>query len=686
MATYPLNNRELSWLSFNERVLQEAMDSTVPLVQRLRFVGIFSNNLDEFFRVRVASVKRIAALSPSSKKKQESLTPEELLREIQNQVVVLQQKMENTYLQILSETAQKGLHIVNEKQLSADQTDWLKAYFSEHIRSLLIPLMLNKRTKLPLLQDDSLYLGVKMSKTTKNSLTFSYAIIEIPFKAIPRFLVLPQTVKDITQLIYIDDVIRLCLDRIFFMFDFDTIEAYSFKISRDAELDLDDDLSKSLMEKMKESLRKRPYGRPIRLTYDASMPTDLHWLIMQKLGIKATDNVIPGGRYNNLRDLMDFPHVRPDLEDLLYHPHYHPDLKLYSSILQVIKEQDIFLNYPYQSFTHFIDFLIEAAIDPHVKEIYISLYRVANHSKVINALANAARNNKKVTVMIELQARFDENANIHWSNLLQSENVRVLHGVEGMKVHSKVVLIKRKEGKKMQRYAYVGTGNFNETTAKLYSDFGLFTAHEGIAEDIEKVFDFLENPSLRFECKHLLVSPYRMRERIELFIEKEIENAKNKKEAFILLKMNSLVDPDMIKLLYKAGNAGVKIRMVVRGICCLQPEVQGVSENIQCISIVDKLLEHARMMIFCNGGKNKYYISSADFMSRNLDRRVEVAAPVYDKKIQQVLRNVFEIQWKDNTKARSVSPYNLNKYIRRDSNDKKIRSQAELYSYFGEME
>ncbi|MCD7972802.1 MAG: polyphosphate kinase 1 [Candidatus Azobacteroides sp.] len=681
-----LNNREISWLAFNERVLQEAMDPSVPLIQRLRFVGIFSNNQDEFFRVRVASVKRIAALTPPNKKKSgEIYTPQELLREIQNRVLILQQKTEHTYQHILSEMEREGIVVVNEKELSESDVEWLQKYFSIHIRSKLIPLMLNKRTKLPLLQDDSLYLGIRMTHTTKERIAFKYAIIEIPSKTIPRFIVLPQTDKSNTQIIFIDDVIRLCLDRIFFMFEFEKIEAFAFKISRDAELDFDDDLSKSLMEKMKESLKKRPYGRPIRLVYDACTPHDLHWLIIQKLGIKADDNVIPGGRYHNLKDLMGFPHINPKLEDIAYQPHYHPELKLYSSILKVIKKKDIFLNYPYQTFTHFVDFLIESAMDPHVQEIYITLYWVANNSQVINALANAARNGKKVTVMIELQARFDEKANIHWSTLLQNENVKVLHGVEGMKVHSKIVLVKRMEGKKIKNYTYIGTGNFNESTAKLYTDFGLFTAHEGIAEDMEKIFAFLENPHLHFECRHLLVSPYQMRQKFESYIEKEIENAKEGKEAYILLKVNSLVDTSMIKLLYKAGNAGVKIRLIVRGICCLQPGVPGVSENIQAISIVDKLLEHARMAVFCNGGKARYIIMSADWMSRNLDRRVEVGTPVYDRNVQKVIRNVFEIQWKDNIKARYLSPYKLNDYVIRQGNEPIFRSQAELYRYFGEL-
>ncbi|MCL1943601.1 MAG: polyphosphate kinase 1 [Candidatus Azobacteroides sp.] len=677
------NNRELSWLAFNERVMQEAMDPAVPVIQRLRFLGIFSNNLDEFFKVRVASIRRIAALTPSKKKNPNELNPQELLIEIQNKVLTLQQKSEVVYAGILKEMERNGIFVLNEKQLDAGQAYRVKKYFAENIRSQLVPLALNNRNKLPLLNDDSIYLGIKMSDLSEEKPSFKYFIIEIPGDStIPRFVVLPQTNKDTTEIVFIDDILRLCLNRIFFMFDYEKIEAYTFKITRDAELDLDDDLSKSFLEKMKDSLQKRPYGRPIRLVYDSSTPDDLHWLIMRKLGIKETDNVIPGGRYHRLRDLMDFPRVRPDLEDELHHPLLHPSLKLYSSILNVIRKKDILLNYPYQDFIHFVDFLREAAIDPNVKEIYITLYRVAKNSKVINALANAAKNGKQVTVMLELQARFDESANIYWSRVLQNAGAHVLHGVEGMKVHSKIVLIKRKERKNIRGYAYVGTGNFNESTSKLYTDLGLFTVHPGIVEDVEKVFHFLENPHTRFECDHLLVSPYRMRQKLAHYIEREIENAKNKNEAFILLKVNSLVDEKMIELLYKAGRAGVKIRMIVRGTCGLSPEVQGLSENIKIISIVDKLLEHSRMAIFCNGGKNKYFIMSADWMSRNLDRRVEVGTPVYDKKIQKILRDIFEIQWSDNVKARNMSPQLLNTYIIPKNNEKRIRSQSELYKYF----
>lgn len=677
------NNRELSWLAFNERVMQEAMDPSVPLLQRLRFLGIFSNNLDEFFKVRVASVRRIAALSPAKRKVPQELTPQELLIEIQNKVLILQQKSETVYAQILKEMEDKDIFVLNEKELTPHQADLIHDYFAENIRSQLVPLILNNRSKLPLLQDDSIYFGVKMSDRSEKKPSFKYFIIEIPSSStIPRFVVLPSFEEKKTNIIFIDDIIRLCLDRIFFMFDYEQIEAYTFKLTRDAELDLDDDLSKSLLEKMKDGLQKRPYGRPIRLVYDSSTPDDLHWLIMRKLGIKESDNVIPGGRYHRLRDLMNFPHIRPDLEDELHHPLLHPDLKLYSSILNVIRKKDILLNYPYQDFIHFVDFLREAAFDPNVKEIYITLYRVASNSKVINALANAAKNGKQVTVMIELQARFDESANINWSRVLQNAGARVLHGVEGMKVHSKIVLVKRKEGKDIRKYAYIGTGNFNESTSKLYTDLGLFTTHQGITEDVEKVFGFLENTHTRFECEHLLVSPYRMRQKLAHCIEKEIENARNKKEAFILLKLNSLVDEKMIELLYKAGNAGVKIHMIIRGICCLKPGVPGLSENIKCISIVDKLLEHSRLVIFCNGGKNKHFIMSADWMSRNLDRRVEVGTPVYDKKIQKTLRDIFDIQWKDNVKARDMSSQDLNTYSTHKHEDKRLRSQAELYRYF----
>ena len=682
---YRLNERELSWLAFNERVMQEAMDPNVPLLQRLRFLGIFSNNLDEFFKIRVASVRRIAALPSSKRNATQEFTPRELLIEIQNKVLILQQKLETVYAQILKEMENEGIFVLNEKQLSPQQVDWVHDYFAENIRSQLVPLTLNVKTKLSFLQDDSIYLGVKMSGFSDKMSSPKYFIIEIPGGSSgSRFVVLPSSKPGVTEIIFVDDILRLCLDRIFFMFEYRQIEAYTFIIIRDAELDLDDDLSKSLLEQMKAGLKKRPYGRPVRLVYDAFTPDDLHLLIMRKQDIKETDSVTPGGRYHRLQDLMHFPHVRPALEDELPHPLRHPSLKLYSSVLNVIQKEDILLNYPYQDFIHFVDFLREVAIDPNVKEIYITLYRVASNSKVINALVNAAKNGKQVTVMIELQARFDESANIALSELLQSSNVHVLHGVKDMKVHGKIVLVKRKEGKKMCSYAYVGTGNFNESTSKLYTDFGLFTARRGITDEVEKVFLFIENPSMRFECEHLLVAPYRMRQKLIHCIEREIRNAKNKKEAFILLKINSLVDEEMIEYLYKAGKAGVKIRMIVRGICCLQPEVRELSENIQCVSIVDKLLEHSRMAAFCNEGKNQYFIMSADWMERNFDRRIEVGVPIYDEKIQKTLRDIFEIQWKDNVKARKMSPEYLNTYVTPEGSDKRIRSQSELYKYFGE--
>ncbi|MDR2475900.1 MAG: polyphosphate kinase 1, partial [Bacteroidales bacterium] len=565
--------------------------------------------------------------------------------------------------------------------LNHQQTDWIYDYFTQHIRSQLIPLMLNEQARLPLLQDDRLYLGVKL--TSKHA--YRYAIIEIPPSSLlPRFVVLPPAQESLFQLIFVDDIIRLCLERIFFMYAVKNAYAYAFKITRDAELDFDDDLSKNYVEKMRESLSKRPYGQTVRLVYDALMPVDLLHLIRQKLNLKTGDSIIPGGRYHNFRDLMAFPTIRSDLEDVVYRPHNHPQLKLYSSMLKIIRKNDILLHYPYQTFSHFLDFLIEAATDPYVQEIFITLYRVADRSKVINVLANAARNGKQVTVVIELQARFDEKANIHWTNLLQRTNVKVLHGMKGLKVHCKIALVKRKKQEQTVNYAYIGTGNFNETTAALYSDLGLFTSHQGITQDVEKVFTFLET-AIPFECNHLLVAPYRMRQQLEAFIEQETKNATNGREAFIYMKLNSLVDEEMIKLLYKAGKAGVDIRLIVRGICCLQPQVPGLSENIQCISIVDKLLEHSRIAIFCNGGDYQYFIMSADLMSRNLNRRIEVGTPVYDKNIRQMLCNIFEIQWNDNVKARNMSPTLLNTYVPRKDGEAKVRSQTELYTYFGNL-
>lgn len=673
-----INNRELSWLSFNERALQEAKDQSVPLLQRMRFLGIFSNNQDEFLKVRVANLIRMASIKEFKKVKLTGgYVAEDLLELVNQKLAVLQQEFTNTYDEILLELQGHGIFVVNEYELNSEQKEFCRNYYSEIIAPRLVPILIKKSTKLPFFKDGSTYLAVQMIKGK----TSNIAIAEIPVSsACPRFVVLPSQTgrKDI---IFIDDIIRLCLDDIFFMFNYDSITAHAFKILRDAQLNIDDDVSKSYVEKIEKSIEFRQHGTPIRLIYDKDMPKDVLDIISVKFGFKTNQFVNGTDRYHLMKDLMNFPRVDPTLESKNPKPINSSRVKHNSSILESIREKDILLNYPYHTFHHFIQFLSEAAIDQKVESIFITLYRTAERSKVLNALINAAKNGKKVTVLIELMARFDEEQNMESVALLQKEGVKILLGIEGVKVHSKLVLVERRERSQTRGYVYVGTGNFNEKTAQIYSDFGLFTANPQVAEDAKAVFNFLENTHRKFTCKQLVVSPYFMRSRFERDIAKEIELAKKGKKAYIYAKFNSLTDEKMIKLLYRASRAGVKIKLIIRGACCLVPQLKGVSDNIEVISIVDKYLEHARMVIFGNGGDEKTYILSADWMTRNLDRRVEVGIPILDKSIKKTLKDVFKIQWSDNVKARVTDINGVNSYVQ-DGSDLKIRSQVELYNYY----
>lgn len=675
-----INNRDLSWLSFNERVLQEAQDESVPLLQRLRFLGIFSNNQDEYIRVRIANIVRLTLLKGKKiPKLSGGYIPTELLPLINSRVLDGQLKFTRTYERVLSEMEEYGIYVVDETQLTDTQEAFCRKYFSTVVSPRLVPLILRKSFKIPFLSDNNIYHAVKMS--SKNETNVKYSIIQIPVSsACPRFVKLPSE-EGRYDIIFLDDIIRLCLDEIFFMFNYDYISAYTFKVMRDSHLSLDDDISKSLIEKMEEGLENRLHGRPIRLVYDKEMPQDLFDIISTKLKLKSHDSLDAGGRYHRMRDLMKFPKVIPELENTPLPPLQHPDIQRFSSILKVIKEKDILLNYPYHTFNHFIDFLREAAIDPKVQNIYITLYRTAEHSKVINTLVNAAQNGKSVTVLLELFARFDEEQNVENTELLQKAGVKVIHGVTGLKVHSKLVLVERKERSSVQGYVYIGTGNFNETTAQLYGDFGLFTHSKQIVTDAKTVFDFLLNTHKHFNCKQLIVSPYYMRDQFEKMIEREIKDAQKGKKAFVYAKCNSLTDERIIRLLYKASQAGVKIKLIVRGACSLQAQVKGQSENIRVISIVDRFLEHARLFIFNNGGDNQVYISSADWMTRNLDRRIEVAAPILDKKIKQTLKDFFDIQWNDNVKARDLTVFGKNDYISQGK-DEACRSQIALYDFY----
>ncbi len=566
--------------------------------------------------------------------------------------------------------------MVQQDELTEEQMEFCREYFLSVLSVRLGPVIIRKSTKLPFFADGKIYLAVKMSSKR----TTRYAVIQIPVSAAsPRFVVLPSS-PNRTDIIFVDDIIRLFLDDIFFMFNYTAISAHTFKIIRDAELPLDDDVSKSISEKMFKGITRRERGRPVRLIYDQQMPLDLRDIIVRKFGLNPAAQVEAGGRYHLMRDLVKFPKVRPALENNSPKPLAHPDIDPCESILKVIKRKDILLAYPYHTFNHFIDLLREAAIDPMVTSIYITLYRTAEHSKVISALLNAAANGKQVTALVELKARFDEEQNIDNTDTLQNGGVKVITSQEMLKVHSKLVLIERREGNISRGYAYVGTGNFNENTSGIYSDFGLLTSDQTVASDALKLFEFLENTYKRSSFKQLIVSPYFMRDKIESLIDREIEQAERGKKAYFYGKFNSLTDTDMIKLLYKASRKGVKIKLLVRGACCLEAGIKGLSENIEVRSIVDKYLEHARLIICHNAGKPQSYILSADLMTRNLNRRVEVGVPILSKEIHSTLAEYFKIQWRDNVKARLVAPPYTNGY--HNNGKEPLRSQDELYTFF----
>jgi len=673
-----LINRELSWLAFNERVLQEAEDKSVPLIERIKFLGIFSNNRDEFFRVRVATLKRVLR----HQKKAEELmgeNPALLLDKIQKTVIDQQNKFEIVYQDILKELNRKKISILNEKQLSKQQGVFVKNHFKEKVMPSLFPIMLDPSAPFPYLKDKSGYLIVKLGRTG-NEKKSKFALIEIPTELQTRFVVLPKE-KENNYIILLDDVIRYCLEDIFQNFEHDYFEAYNIKLTRDAEIDMDNDISKSFIEKISKGLKARKKGQPVRLVYDSKISPDILEFIMKKIRLGKEDNPIPGGRYHNFKDFMSFPNV--GTVDLIYkkiQPLKHPDLVNQKSIFKVIKEKDVLVTYPYQSFDHIIDLLREASIDPKVQSIKITLYRVAKNSNVVKALINAIKNGKSVTAVIELQARFDEESNIFWANKLQEEGAKVIYGVPGLKVHSKMFSIARKENGKINYYTHIGTGNFNGDTSKVYTDHSLLTSDNRITEEVEKVFAFYEDNFKSGAYKHLLVSPFFMRKRLVQLINQEIRNAKAKKDASITLKLNNLVDPEMIKKLYEASSEGVKIKLIVRGICSLVAGVKGLSDNIEAISIVDKFLEHSRVFIFCNAGDEKYFISSADWMTRNLDHRSEVAVPIYDKTIQLQLKKIIDTLWKDNTKARILGSKQNNEY--RKQPGKKVKAQEEIFNLF----
>ena len=675
-------NREISWLSFNERVLQEAADPVTPLIERIKFLGIFSSNLDEFFRVRVASVKRLVLAG----KKVKALigdSPEDILSEIQSIVLQQQKKFNEVYKNILHELETRNIFIVDEKHLSSEQETYVRHFFREEVRPTLVPVMLENIAEFPVLKDHAIYLAVCLKKSNNNR-GERHAIIEVPTDVVSRFLVLPK-MDDRVYVMLLDDVIRLGLKQIFSMFKFDVFHSFTIKLTRDAELDIDDDITTSFFEKMSKSLKQRKKGSPVRFIYDSRIPKDFLKLLTKKNRIISTDALIPGDRYHNFKDFMSFPRVGSP--DMLYEnlpPLPHKDIKPDSSLFNIIRKKDILLHFPYHSFHYVIDLLREAAIDPKVVSIKMTLYRVAKNSNIINTLIRAARNGKSVTVVMELQARFDEAANIYWTDKLREEGVTIIHGVPNLKVHSKLCLIRRKEKRASVYYANIGTGNFNENTARIYSDHSLFTSDIRITKEIKKVFDFFENNYKTSVYSHLVISPFTTRKKLNALISKEMKNAGDGKKAYIIVKANSLVDSQLIEKLYEASNAGVKIDLIIRGQCSLIPGVKGMSENITAISIVDRFLEHSRIFVFCNDGDEQYYISSCDWMNRNLDRRIEATCPIYDKKIQGELRDFLNIQLSDNTKARILNEARDNAY-KKEPGKPPVRAQIDFYNYLKEI-
>ncbi|WP_034256591.1 polyphosphate kinase 1 [Adhaeribacter aquaticus] len=671
-------NRELSWLAFNYRVLQEAKDASVPLLERIKFMAIFSSNLDEYFKVRVATLKRLIKLK---KKTREKLTedPAQELEQVLEEVARQQDELGVIFrTQILEDLKKQQIFLVTEKELQPEQEEFLKGYYEEHIKDILAPVLLNGLSYF-FLKDQVEYLIIRLVQPRHSHLAQeAFALLEVPVKKHGgRFVKLP-TQGENRYFMFLDDVIRYFLPQVFP--DYISAQAYAIKISRDAELDIEEEVSGNLMAKIQKSLKKRETGYPARLLFDADTPHSLLKIIQDKTGI-TSDELIPGSKYHNFRDFFGFPNF--NLPDLKYEPQPtlpHPQLRFHKSLLEAIHHQDFLLHYPYQSFEYVIRFFSEAAVDPAVKSISATLYRVAEKSQVAKALVKAAKNGKIVTVVVELKARFDEESNIYWARKLEKAGATVIYGIPDLKVHSKIGLVTRQEGQKMVSYAYLSTGNFNEVTSYIYADHAIFTADTRITKDVEKVFQFFTDrlPNKRF--KNLLVAPFNMREKFTQLINEEIRNAKKGLPAYMILKMNALQDERMIMKLYEASKAGVQVELIVRGICSLIPGIPGLSDNITVRSVIDRYLEHARVYIFCNNNQERLYVASADWMTRNLSRRIEVGFPLLDPKLQQEVRDMVEFERKDNVKARN----SRNIYLRR-SQEPEVRSQYAKYDYLKQL-
>ena len=677
------NNRDLSWLQFNSRVLQEAQDLNNPIIERVRFLGIFSKNLDEFFRVRVATIQRLSKLSETKKIKRQlgNWEPKILLNRIQEVITKQNKEVESTYSELMSSLNEIGINLIKETELTDGQKDFIRKFYIEKISPSVFTMVLDPKRSFPELNDESIYLSIRLISETGNPIC---SIIEIPTELHGRFIVLPKYGK--SYIMYIDDVLRYNLRYAYFIFPTDDIEAHSFKISRDSELDIDQhDISKkTILDRVRTGLEDRLEGDPVRISFDRSMKIEDLKDLTDRIGISGNDSFYPGGRYHNKKDLINFPNIGgAELEYPMLKPKSHPDLDLDRSILNVIRNKDVLLFTPYHTFLYIIRFLREVAMDPQVKRIHITLYRLANQSRVISALINAAKNGKIVNVVIELQARFDEKKNIHYLEKMRKEGILVQTGIEGLKVHSKLICIERVFENKIEFFSIIGTGNFNEISANTYTDYYLMTSRKKITKEVIRVFEYLAEPYKAQKFKHLIVSPNFTRDKIIDAIDREIKNAKSGLDSGIWMKFNSLSSYAMIDKLYEASCAGVKIKLIVRGICSIIPGVKDLSENIEVISILDRYLEHSRVYAFSNNGDWNMYISSFDLMTRNLDLRIEVGVPIYDKNIKSQIKDHLDILWKDNVKSR-LNGIDESKSYRHIAGPK-IRSQIRLHKYVADQ-
>lgn len=676
--------RDISWLSFNERVLQEASDPSVPLPERIKFLAIHSSNLEEFFRVRVAALKRMVLLKGKKTNFYFEEQPEAILERIQT-IVLRQQNEFNTIWQgIVREMAANKVYLKDASELSARQKVFVRNYFDQEVASSVIPLLIEDLPALPYLRDKSLYLGVVMHKKSDPA-DHKFALIEIPADNHGRFLRLPSR-HTARHIILLEDVIRFNLPYIFSFFDYDQFEAYIFNVTKDAEFDIDNDLSTTLVQQIKKGLKNRRKGKAVRFSYDKQMHAGLLQYLIKHLHLNQKDNILPGEKIHNFRDFMNLPDLFPISTTRDQPPFIHPDIAGKRRVTDVVLKKDILLSLPYHSYVTVIDLLREAAMDPDVESIQITAYRLATNSKIINALINAVRNGKDVTVMIELRARFNEQANLEWKDRLEDEGVKTLIGITDKKVHAKVCLIKKRVQKKVISYGFIATGNLNEKTARIYGDYYLLTASPVIMADISHVFKYLENPEQGSEvhlqkCKQLVVAPAGMREHFISRIDYEIAAAKAGKKSGIILKLNSLSDDALIQKLYEAAHAGVPVQMIIRSICCANTHFKKFKKNMFAISIVDEYLEHARVIIFHHGGKHATYISSADWMVRNLQHRLEVAVKIQAPAIKKTLRETLLIQLSDNVKARILDGSLENQYIHRQTREPEVRSQTKIYSY-----